>query len=122
MKKLLPNRIAEIVFAVTIAIFGLLHFKSAGDALAQKTVPSYMPGGASLWIYVTGIAFLLAAAAIILNKFKREACYALAVLLFLFLLMVHLPDLMVNKYNLSNPLKDTALAMAAIIIGNNSNK
>ena len=122
MKQLLPTRLAEIIFALTLAVFGILHFKSAGDAMALKTVPSYMPGNPSLWIYVTGAALLLAAVAIIINKYKRAACYSFAAMMFLFFIMVHLPDLMINKYNLSQPLKDIGLAMAAIIIGNSASK
>jgi putative oxidoreductase len=122
MKQVFPTRIAEIVFALTIAVFGLLHFKSGQDVKAMQSVPSYMPGNASLWIYITGAGFLLIAAAIIINKYKKIACYALVAMLFVFFIMVHLPDLMVNKYNLSQPLKDIGLAMAAIIIGNNASK
>jgi uncharacterized membrane protein len=122
MKSLLPTRIAEIIFGCTIGVFGLLHFKSASDAMAMKSVPAYMPGNPSLWIYITGAAFIIIAALIILNKFKKAACYSFAAIMFIFFVTVHLPDLLVNKYNLSQPLKDIGLAMAAIIIGNSSSK
>ena len=120
MKSIFSTRLAEIVFALTIAAFGLLHFKTAHDE--KTSVPAYMPGSPSLWIYITGVAFLLIAVAIIINKFKKVAAYGLFGILVLFLLMVHLPDLMVNKWNLYGPLKDIGLAMAAIMIGNNAKK
>ncbi len=120
MKSFFSTRFAEIVFALTLAVFGLLHFKIANET--KTSVPAYMPGSPSLWIYITGVAFLLIAAAIILNKYKQYACYAFAGLMLIFFLLVHVPDLLVNHYNLYGPLKDIGLAMAAIIIGNNSNK
>lgn len=120
MKQFFPTRFAEVVFAFTIAVFGLLHFKTANDP--KTSVPSYMPGSPSIWIYITGAAFLLIAAAIIINKYKKAACYLFAGLMLIFFLMIHLPDLMVNKWNLYGPLKDIGLAMAAIMIGNNAKK
>jgi putative oxidoreductase len=119
MKPFSTVRIAEIIFAFTIAVFGLLHFKIANEP--KTSVPAYMPGSPSVWIYITGAAFLLIAAAIILNRYKKFACYAFAGLMLVFLLLVHLPDLMVNHWNLYGPLKDIGLAMAAIIIASNSN-
>lgn len=118
MKQFFSTRFAEIVFALTLAVFGLLHFKIANEP--KTSVPSYMPGNPSLWIYITGVAFLIIAVAIILNKYKKYACYAFAGLMLIFFLLIHLPDLMVNKYNLYGPLKDIGLAMAAIIIGNSA--
>ncbi len=120
MKSVFSTRLAEIVFALTLAIFGLLHFKIANEP--KKSVPSYMPGNPSLWIYITGAAFLIIAVAIIFNKYKKYACYAFAGIMLIFFLLIHLPDLMVNKYNLYGPLKDIGLAMAAIIIGNSAKK
>ena len=122
MKQIIPTRVAEIIYALTIAVFGVLHIKTAGILQVQKNVPSYMPGNPSMWVYITGVAFLLIAIAIIINKYKRLACYGLVALLVLFFFMVHLPDLMINKYNLYQPLKDIAMAMAAIMIGNNATK
>jgi uncharacterized membrane protein len=121
MKPSFTVRMAEIIFALTIAAFGFLHFKIAGDP-KPGSVPAYMPGSPSLWIYLTGAAFILIATAIILNRYKKFACFAFAGLMLLFFLMIHLPDLMVNHWNLYGPLKDIGLAMAAVIIGSNSNK
>ncbi len=118
MKQFSISRLAEIVFALTLAVFGLLHFKIANEP--KTSVPSYMPGNPSLWIYITGVAFLLIAVAIIINKYKKYACYTFAGIMLIFFLLIHLPDLMVNHWNLYGPLKDIGLAMAAIIIGSNS--
>jgi putative oxidoreductase len=121
MKQLFPTRLAEILYAIAIGAFGLLHFRSAGDEFFKKTVPSFIPGNPSIWIYITGAAFLLAAIAIIINKYKREACYSLAVMMIIFILTVHLGPA-IHDYNFYQPLKDGGLAMAAIMIGNNASK
>lgn len=122
MKQLFPTRVAEIIYALVMAAFGVLHIKSAHDEKAMQAVPSYMPGGGSLWIYITAAAFLAVALAIILNKYKQLACYLLAFMLVIFILTIHLKPFIDNPYNVGQPLKDMALAMAAIMIGNNSKK
>jgi len=114
MKSFFPTRFAEILFALAMGFFGVLHFKNVD--MMSGMIPDFMPGDGKVWIYVTGAGLIAAALAIIINKFKTVACYLLAVLLLLFVFTLHLqPALDGNPGNL---LKDTALAMAAIIIGN----
>jgi len=57
---------------------------------AAAALPSFMPGNPTIWMYVTGIGFVAAGIAIIINKFKRLACYLLAAMLFIFILTIHL--------------------------------
>ncbi len=119
MKKFFPTRLAEILFALVIGTFGALHLKYGGGA---KAVPDYMPGSDTMWMYIAGAGFALAAIAILINKFKTLACYLLAVMLLVFVFTIHLPFVL-NGGDLYQLLKDTGLAMAAIIIGNRtSNK
>ena len=119
MKLTIPTRIAEILFALAFAVFGLLHLKYASGFKAG--VPSFMPGDQSIWVYITGIGFLAAAIAIIINKYKKLACYLLAVMLIIFVLTIHLMPA-IKDHNYPQLLKDGALAMAAIVIGNNASK
>ncbi len=116
MKSIIPSRVAEILFALAIGTFGVLHFMHA-DMMAGG-VPTFMPGDGKIWIYITGSGLILAAIAILINKFKRVACYLLAVMLLIFVFTIQLKPAMDG--NLGGLLKDTALAMAAIIIGNNA--
>ena len=117
MKQLIPSRIASIIYALVIGAFGVLHFMHAEEM--KGGVPDFIPGGIA-WIYITGACFILAAIAIIINKATRLACYLLAVMLLVFVFTIHL-KLLVNG-NYMNVLKDTAMAMAAILIGNNASK
>ena len=114
MKSPLATRLAEILFSFTIGFFGVLHFMHVDEMSGM--IPDYMPGDGKGWIYITGWGLIAAALAIIINKLKTPACYLLAVMLLIFVFTLHLqPALDGNPGSL---LKDTALAMAAIIIGN----
>src|SRR6478672_12853961 len=114
MKNSNSSRIASIVFAICIAVFGIRNIMKAGSM--ETIVPDYIPGGI-VWVYISGIGMILAGVAIVLdNKLTRLACYLLAGVLLLFVLMLHLKPAFDG--NPGNLLKDTAIAMGAIIIGN----
>ena len=118
MKSFFPTRLAEIIYALVMGIFGVLHFMNA-DTMSGM-IPDFMPADGKIWIYITGAAFIAAALAIIINKFKTPACYLLALMLLVFVFTLHLQPAMDG--NPGQLLKDTALAMAAIIIGNKGSK
>lgn len=77
-------------------------------------------------MYVAGTAFILAAISFITNILVRVSAYLLAVMLFIFVFTVHLPqflDTADNGYRettLINLLKDTALAAFALYIASNA--
>ena len=113
MKKFFPTRLAEIIYALIIGYFGAFHLKYG---VSIKGVPEYFPGNETIWVYLVGICFGLAAIAIIINKFKTLACYLLAAMFLVFILTMHVPQVM-RDGNLYQLLKDAGLAMAAIMIG-----
>lgn len=113
MKAFFPTRTAEIIFALIFAYFGFLHFKNA--AAIGANVPAYFPGDGKIWVYLTGAAFVFAAIAIIGNFYKTIGCYLLAFVLIVFVLTIHIKNFSDNP---SGTLKDLAIAMGAIIIGN----
>lgn len=115
MKQIISSRIAGIIYALAVGTFGVLHFMNAEEM--KSGVPEYIPGGI-IWIYITGAGMILAAIAIIINKAARLACYLLAAMFLIFVFTLHLKHL-VNG-NFTNVLKDTAMAMGAIVIGNNT--
>jgi uncharacterized membrane protein len=111
-----PSRIASIVYAITIGIFGINHFRY-GKGMGGM-VPNWFPGDATVWVYIAGAGLILAAISIIIGKYTRLACYLLAGMLLLFVFTLHLPSLLKgNETAITGVLKDTAMAMAAIIIG-----
>ncbi len=114
MKPFIPSKIAEFIFALVIGMFGIAHFMKT--EMMAGMVPAALPGAGSLWIYITGAALILAAVAIITNIQKTLACYLLAAMLIIFVLTLHLKPAM--NGDMGSLLKDTGLAMAAILIGN----
>ncbi len=83
-------------------------------------VPSYFPGDGKIYIYLTGALMIMAGIGIIAAFHRTLLCYLLAAVLIIFILTIHLKPAMDG--DLTNLLKDTGLAMAAIIIGNRSSK
>lgn len=110
MKAFIPSKLAEVIFALIIAYFGYWHFTHA-DSMG-RAVPAYIPGPGSLWIYITGGVFVLAAIGILADIKKTLVCYLLAAMLLIFAFTVHL-------HNHIDALKDAAIAMCALIVGIN---
>lgn len=117
MKQIISSRVAAVIYALAIAAFGILHFMSANEM--KTMLPEYIPGGAAV-IYLTGACLLAAAIAIIIEKYTRLACYLLAAMLLIFGFTLHLRPSFTTTFTLF--LKDAAMAMAAILVGNNSSK
>ncbi len=113
MKPFIPSRIAEIIFALVFGYFGYLHFINA-DKMGGG-VPDMFPGDGKIYIFLTGAVFILAAITILINKYKTIGCYLLAAVLIIFVLTIHIKSFASDP---SGTLKDLAMAMGAIIIGN----
>lgn len=104
----------RILFALPFAVFGLMHFMAAGDMAGL--VPSWVPGGV-FWVYLTGLALIAATIAIIAKKHISLAALLLGILMFVFVLTIHLPGVMGgNQMSMSGLLKDFALGGAAFMI------
>lgn len=123
MKHHLVSRIAIGVLAIVMIIFGIHHFRYPENMLVY--VPPYLPGGV-VWVYIVGVAFILAGIALIINRFVSLAGYLLAALLFSFVIMVHWPNhrdsgnLEMRQMAFVNMLKDTALAAFAWYVAVNA--
>ncbi len=125
MKEETISRVAIIILAIVMAIFGVYHFMRPENMIIW--VPNFLPGGI-VWVYVAGAAFILAALSFITNMQVRLAAYLLAVILFVFVLTIHLPnyfnagDKEMQQASFVSILKDTALAAFAMHIGATSTK
>ncbi len=113
------GRIGRILFAAVIAFFGLGHFMN-GPAMAGM-IPSWLPGGV-FWVYLTGAILVLAGIAIIAHRQMKWASILLALMLFGFVFVIHLPGLMAatedgaKQLAMANILKDAAMGAAALVI------
>ena len=125
MKEQLISRIAVIILAIVLIVFGIYHFMQ--PRVMITFVPIFLPGGLT-WVYVVGIAFILAGIAFILHRWVKLAGYMLALLLICFVLLIHLPNYLhsgdINEQRLSfmNLLKDSAIAAFAMYVASNAQK
>lgn len=108
------NMVGRILYGLPLLVFGLLHFMAA--PMMAGMVPAFVPGGI-VWVYITGVALILAAIAIIANRLAPLASLLLGILLLSFALTIHLPMLLGGDQSaMPNLLKDTALAGAAFFV------
>jgi uncharacterized membrane protein len=109
--------IGKYVFATVFLVFGALHFMNA-DAMAGM-VPASVPGGV-MWVYLTGLAHIAFAVAIYTGRYAKLACQLMALMLIIFVALIHLPAAMGGDMAApGNVLKDLGLAAGALILGNN---
>jgi uncharacterized membrane protein len=112
-------KVGRFMFAIPMAVFGMLHFMNAG--MMAGMVPGFVTAGVP-WVYLTGIALIAAAAAIAFNKHASLAAQLLGVMLVIFALTIHLvgvmgaADDMAMAASMAALLKDTALAGGAFVL------
>lgn len=109
--QVLTTIVARLLFALPMLIFGIFHFLSAGDMAGMVPIP-----GGVFWVYLTGLALIAAAIAIIIQKMGKLAAMLLALMLVIFALTIHLPGAMGDggQTSVQNLLKDLALAGGAL--------
>ena len=118
MKAFFPSKLAEIIFALAIGYFGYLYIRNAETMTGA--IPDYLPGDSKIWIYILGTGYVLSALAILTGFLKTVACYLLAAELLVIVFAIHLkPAINNDPVNTSMLLKNTVMAMCAILIGNN---
>ena len=125
MKEDTISRIAVVILAIILAVFGVYHLMYPGNMITF--IPSFLPGGI-IWVYITGISLILAAIAFLTHKKVKLAGYLLALLLIIIVLTFHLP----NYLNAGDPdlkttsfidiLQNLAMAAFAIYIASNAKK
>jgi putative oxidoreductase len=113
------TKVGTIFYALVIGFFGINHFLE-GTGM-QKMVPSFLPGGV-IWVYLTGACLVAAAIALLIDKQVRLASLLLCLFLLLIVLTVHLPAVLrapdsgARRFPLTNLIKDTGLAAAALLV------
>ncbi|MEO8514457.1 MAG: DoxX family protein [Ignavibacteria bacterium] len=86
---ILTGVVARVFFAIPFLGFGVGHLINA--SMMAGIVP--IPGGI-IWIYVTGVAMLLAGVAAITKFQGKLAMLLLALLLFIYIVTIHIPTMM----------------------------
>ena len=114
MKKI--TTIGRILFAIPFALFGINHFLMTDYYLGMLT--SFVPLGAYT-IILTGIMLIAASISIITKKFVKLSTIILAILLFIFIVTIHIPHLLNGSektVTLIALLKDISLMGGSLMI------
>jgi putative oxidoreductase len=114
MKKL--TIIGRILFAVPFAIFGINHFLMLDYYLGMLT--SFVPLGAYT-IILTGIMLIAASISIITKVLVKFSTLLLAILLFIFIVTIHIPHLFTDAdktITIIALLKDISLMGGSLMI------
>jgi len=114
MKKI--TTLGRIFFAIPFALFGINHFLMTDYYLGVLT--SFIPLGAYT-IILTGIMLIAASISIITKKFVKLSTIMLAILLFIFIVTIHIPHLFTDADKTSTIialLKDISLMGGSLMI------
>ena len=117
-------RVGVVLYALVIGFFGINHFLNGTGF--QNTIPSFIPYHI-FWVYLTGAALIAAAISFLIGKYTRAACLFLAVFLLIIVFTIHLPAVIhsegspIVSISLTNLVKDTGLAGAALMIAGKGN-
>ena len=84
----------RILVAISLIVFGIQHFMYGG--FVAGLVPAFMPGRL-FWAYFIGAAFVAAAAGILYKMLARPAATMLGVMFFLFVLLLHIPRIVLHS-------------------------
>ena len=120
------STIGRILFALPFGIQGVNHFLMTSYYMGMMS--TFIPGG-GYTILITGLALIAACISIIAKKYIQLSCLLLALLLFIFILTIHVPGLfdptevtvasLHTKFStlaLIELLKDTSLMGGALMI------
>jgi putative oxidoreductase len=111
--------LGRILFALPFGILGLNHFIMYDFYLLQLT--SFIPAG-GFTVILTGVVLIIASVSIIIKKFIPIICWILAGLLFIFIVTIHIPNLInsgssnQSMISLIELFKDTSLLGGSIMI------
>ncbi len=105
---------ARILYGLPFIGFGIGHLLNA--SMMAGAVP--IPGGV-IWIYVTGLAMILAGIAAITKIQGVTAMYLLALLMFIYIISIHVPNIMkpeTMQMGLMSLYKDVSIMGAALLL------
>jgi len=113
---ILTGVFARILFTIPFLAFGVRHLMHAKDMAGMVPIP-----GGIIWIYVTGIAMILASIAAITKIQGKIAMLLLALMLIIFVFAVQYPAMISADANMKmmgtiGLYKDIGLAGGALIL------
>jgi uncharacterized membrane protein len=114
--ELLTGVVARVLFSIPFLAFGVRHLMHAGDMGGMVPIP-----GGAIWVYITGLAMILAGVAAITKFQGRNAMLLLALMLFIFVVSVQIPamvssDPMLKMGGTVSTYKDLGLMGGALLL------
>lgn len=95
LDKIMP--FGRLFLAIPLAVFGTEHLTSAAD-IANIIVPRWFPAH-EFWVYLVGIALIAAALSITVQIQSPLAATLLGAMLFSFVLLIHIPNIIAQPNN-----------------------
>jgi len=88
--------LGRVFVPVALAVFGTEHLDSA--KFIMQLVPTWMPARL-FWAYFVGFALIAAAISIVLMKYVSLSAPLLGTMLFLFVLLIHIPNVVATPHD-----------------------
>lgn len=112
LDKIMP--FGRLFLAIPLAVFGTEHLTNTADI--ANIVPYWLPAH-EFWVYLVGIALIAAALSITVQIQSPLAATLLGVMLFSFVLLIHIPNIIAhpgNRFFWAVGLRDTAFSGGAL--------
>ena len=109
-------RLGPLLFAAPMAVFGGEHLTVANDI--APAIPHWIPAHL-FWTYLVGVALISAALSIVAKRLSGLAASLLGVMLFCFVLLIHVPRWAANpgdRITLAVVLRDLAFSAGAFAL------
>jgi uncharacterized membrane protein YphA (DoxX/SURF4 family) len=112
------TNLGKYLFAIPFLVFALFHFMGAANMAAMVPIP-----GGEFWVYITGLAMAAFAISVFIGKFDKLAAILLAVLLMMYILLVHVKGAMGgSEMSIMSLLKDLSMAGGALMYADRFSK
>ena len=107
------TKIGKWCFTSVFAVFGLLHFGPLQFSLPY--VPAYLPFPA-FWVYFSGLCLIAFSVSAWWGRLDKLAAYCLAVMMLLFILLIHIPGAIAGDFiQTIGIFRDAAMMGAALM-------
>jgi len=110
-----------VFFAAPLAVFGAEHLVDARGIM--QVVPTWMPLRL-FWTYLVGVALIAAALSLALRRCLRLSSTLLAIMFFLFVLLIHIPNVATqlhDRFVWAVALRDLSFAAGALALSASPN-
>jgi hypothetical protein len=110
-------RLGQWLFAISLVVFAAQHV--IYDELSANIIKPWMPWR-MLWVYVAAAGFVATALAILTNRLARLATVLLSVQFLLFVLLIHVPDVIAGANRMrdwTNVFIALSMSSGALIVG-----